>query len=304
MEPYHTPVLLHESINALNIDPNGIYVDCTFGGGGHSKAILEHLGEKGRLVAFDQDSEAMANLPTNQAKVIFIQSNFKYLRSQLRAHGIEQVDGILADLGVSSHHFDDPSRGFSFRFDSRLDMRMNPQAHLSALEVIANYDHKQLLTIFRDYGELQMPHRIAGLIEAARNIKPITTTFELVEIVKKCTPKRDESKFLAKLFQAIRIEVNHEMDALKMMLEQSAKVLKPQTGRLAVITYHSLEDRLVKNFVKSGNFEGHVTSDLYGKPITSMAPIGKPITPSPKELEENGRSRSAKLRIGISTPIE
>lgn len=295
MEGYHIPVLLEESLAALSLKPDGVYVDCTFGGGGHSRGILSRLGRDGMLVAFDQDADAEANLPDDD-RVVFIRSNFRFLRSQLRARSVDYVDGIIADLGVSSHHFDDPSRGFSFRFDSPLDMRMNGSAGLSARDVINTYDHADLLRILRDYGQLTSPHKIAGQIVSWRDNKSIDTTGDLIECVKRYTPAREESKFLAKLFQAVRIEVNGEMEALRMMLEQSVKVLSPG-GRLAVITYHSLEDRLVKNFIKSGNFDGIVERDIYGNASLSLEPVGKPLTPSQQEVARNSRSRSARLRV-------
>ncbi len=295
MDGYHIPVLLEESLDGLDIKPDGVYVDCTFGGGGHSCGILSRLGRDGMLVAFDQDADAEANLPDDD-RVVFVRSNFRFLRSQLRARSVESVDGILADLGVSSHHFDDPSRGFSFRFDSPLDMRMNGSAGLSARDVVNTYDHADLLRIFRDYGQLQSPHKIAGQIISCRDNKSIETTGDLIEAVKRYTPAREESKFLAKLFQAVRIEVNGEMEALRMMLEQSVKVLSPG-GRLAVITYHSLEDRLVKNFIRSGNCDGLLERDIYGNASLSLEAVGKPLTPSPGELERNSRSRSARLRV-------
>lgn len=295
MNSYHTPVLLEESLDALAVKPDGVYVDCTFGGGGHSRGILSRLGRHGMLVAFDQDGDAAANLPDDD-RILFIRSNFRFLRSQLRTRSIDSVDGILADLGVSSHHFDDPSRGFSFRFDSPLDMRMNDRASLSAEDVAMNYDHEALTRILRDYGELQSPHKIAAEIISFRENRRIATTGDLMEAVKRFTPKRDETKFLAKLFQAVRIEVNREMEALKMMLQQSVKVLSTD-GRLAVITYHSLEDRLVKNFIRSGNFDGVVRRDIYGNASCPTEAVGKPVTPSEEEIERNGRSRSARLRV-------
>lgn len=246
------------------------------------------------LVAFDQDGDAAANLPDDD-RILFIRSNFRFLRSQLRARSIDSVDGILADLGVSSHHFDDPSRGFSFRFDSPLDMRMNDRAALSAEDVVMSYDHERLTRMLRDYGELQSPHKIAAEIISFRDGRRIATTGDLVKAVERFVPRRDETKFLAKLFQAVRIEVNREMEALKMMLEQSVKVLSEE-GRLAVITYHSLEDRLVKNFIRSGNFDGVVHRDIYGNASCAVEPVGKPLTPSDEEVERNGRSRSARLR--------
>ena len=294
MNGYHTPVMLEESMEALNIKPDGIYVDCTFGGGGHSRGILSRLGKDGMLVAFDQDADAQDNLPDDE-RILFIRSNFRFIRSQLRAYSIDRVDGILADLGVSSHHFDDPERGFSFRFDAPLDMRMNVKAPLSAAKIVAEYPQEELTRLFRDYGELQSPHKIAAQIVEARKNETIDTTFKLMKVVERFTPKREQTKFLAKLFQALRIEVNGEMEALRMMLEQSAKVLK-EDGRLVVITYHSLEDRLVKNFMRSGNFEGVVHRDIYGNSSTLLEPLGKPVVPSLVELEANSRSRSAKLR--------
>ncbi|HIS34858.1 MAG TPA: 16S rRNA (cytosine(1402)-N(4))-methyltransferase RsmH [Candidatus Avirikenella pullistercoris] len=297
MTDYHIPVLRNESIKSLDIRDNGIYVDLTFGGGGHSKAILEKLGKKGKLIAFDQDKDAIANIPDDN-RILFIHCNFRYMRGALRAHGFSQVNGILADLGVSSHHFDASERGFSFRFDTPLDMRMNQKASFSAMEVIGNYNHQELLRIFKDYGELQMPHKIASCIEQAREKQPITTTGELLEAVKPCAPKRDESKFYAKLFQAIRIEVNHEMESLKMMLEQSKRMLA-ENGRLAIITYHSLEDRLVKNYMKSCNFEGRTEKDIFGNSRTELTPLSKVITPSEEEITLNPRARSAKLRVAV-----
>ena len=294
METYHIPVLLHESIDSLNIRPDGTYVDLTFGGGGHSRAILERLNRNGVLVAFDQDADAAANCP-DDSRLLFIRSNFRFMRGALRARGIREVDGILADLGVSSHHFDDAQRGFSFRSDAPLDMRMNRDASLSAVEVVNEYDHSQLLSLFRDYGELSQPHKIAACIIRARESAPLLTTGDLVTAVQPVIPRKEEHKFLAQLFQAIRIEVNREMEALKMMLEQSIKVLVPG-GRLSVITYHSLEDRIVKNFMRSGNASGRVESDFYGRVERPLSPLSKIITPSAEELSRNSRSRSAKLR--------
>ncbi|MFI3321310.1 MAG: 16S rRNA (cytosine(1402)-N(4))-methyltransferase RsmH [Rikenellaceae bacterium] len=295
MSLYHIPALLSETIKGLDIKKNGTYVDLTFGGGGHSSAILAELDKGGKLYSFDQDIDAKQNI-LGDDKFCFIHSNFRFMRSQLRVRGVEGVDGILADLGVSFHHFDVAERGFSFRFDAPLDMRMNQKSSFSAYNVINEYDHKSLLTIFRDYGELSQPHKIAGAIQRARLEAPITTTFELLQAVKCVTPPKDESKFNAKLFQAIRIEVNREMEALKMMLEQSAKILN-SGGVFAVITYHSLEDRLVKNFFRSGNFEGKIESDIYGNSSSIFERASKVITASKDEVERNPRSRSAKLRL-------
>ena len=282
MESYHVPVLFAESIDLLNIRPDGMYVDLTFGGGGHSRGILERLSAKGRLLGFDQDSDARRNVP-DDARFTFIESNFRFMRGQLRLHGYEQVDGVLADLGVSSHHFDTRQRGFSFRFDAPLDMRMNQRARLSAADVVNRY-------------ELDAPHRIAGCIERVRRERPLASISDLIEAVAPVTPRGADSKFLAKLFQAIRIEVNGEMDALEMMLEQALRVLRPG-GRLVVITYHSLEDRLVKNFMRSGNFTGKPEKDFYGRPRTPWElVVRKAIVPSAEETERNPRSRSAKLR--------
>ncbi len=297
MLQYHIPALLTETIEELDIKPNGTYVDLTFGGGGHSKAILASLGENGRLFSFDQDGDAKQNI-LNDSKFNFVHSNFRFLRGQLRHRGVESVDGILADLGVSFHHFDEAQRGFSFRFDAPLDMRMNQEGAFSAYNVINEYTHLQLLTIFRDYGELKMPHKVASAVVRAREISPITTTFELVEAVKCVTPPREESKFNAKLFQAIRIEVNREMEALKMMLEQGLKMLN-SGGVFAIITYHSLEDRAVKNFFRSGNIHGKIESDIYGRSSSPLAKASKPIVASNSEVEENSRSRSAKLRTVV-----
>jgi 16S rRNA (cytosine1402-N4)-methyltransferase len=295
MEIYHTPVLLNESVGGLGIHPDGIYVDCTFGGGGHSRAILEKL-TSGKLIAFDQDADAIANQPKDK-RLIFVHGNFKYLRNYLRYVGYNQVDGILADLGVSGHHFDSENRGFSFRFDSPLDMRMNQQAELTAEKVINDYPVQQLINIFRHYGELDNAGRLANLIESRRKEKPIKTIGELKETIAPATPQKATSRYLAKVFQAIRIEVNQEIEALKEMLEQTEQVIKPG-GKLVVITYHSLEDRLVKNYMKNGMFEGQPEKDLYGNvKIPFKMDNRKVIIPGNEELDENSRSRSAKLRI-------
>ena len=295
MSNYHTPVLLEEAIELLDIKEDGIYADLTFGGGGHSRRILESLGEKGRLYSFDQDSDTKANAP-DDSRFNYVESNFRFLRSALRLRGVTEVDGILADLGVSSHHFDALPRGFSFRGEAPLDMRMNQRGGETAADVVNNRTEEQLATILSQYGELDTTWKIAACIARARAIKPITTTAELVAAVAPCTPKKDESKFLTKLFQALRIEVNGEMEALKMALEQSLKVLKPG-GRLVVISYHSLEDRIVKNFIRSGNTDGKIEKDFFGRSTTPWSIVTrKAVVPSDKEIAENPRSRSAKMR--------
>ena len=295
MTDYHIPVMLDKCMNLMDIDPNGVYVDLTFGGGGHSRQILSLLGEKGHLFSFDQDRDAKQNI-IDDTRFTFVESNFRFLRGALRARGIKQVDGILADLGVSSHHFDTEARGFSFRFDAPLDMRMNQRGGLTAEKVVNSYTNEQLTKILKDWGEITTPYKVANCIERYRTNEPILTIFQLVEAVKPCTPKKDENKFLSKLFQAIRIEVNREMEALKMALEQSAKVLKPG-GRLVVMSYHSLEDRLVKNFMKSGDFDGVLEKDFFGRVISPFEVITrKTLTADEQELSLNSRSRSAKLR--------
>ncbi len=293
---YHVPVLLMESVDALGIKPGGVYVDVTFGGGGHSGEILRRLDSRGKLYAFDQDIDAHKNKPTDE-RITLIRGNFKYMRGYLRNQGVEAVDGILADLGISSHHIDTPERGFSFRFAGELDMRMNSSATLSAKEVVNSYSHERLTFIFRDYGEVDKPHKVAGLITAARETSPINTIEELMRVLEPFTPKMQASKFLAKVFQAIRIEVNGEMDSLAMMLEQSGKMLK-EGGYLAVITYHSLEDRMVKNFMKTGNVEGIAQKDFFGKVTNPFVLVNrKPIEPTEAEQNLNTRSRSARLRV-------
>ena len=295
MSNYHTPVLLEEAIELLDIKADGVYADLTFGGGGHSCRILESLGENGRLYSFDQDSDTKANAP-DDSRFNYVESNFRFLRSALRLRGVTEVDGILADLGVSSHHFDALPRGFSFRGEAPLDMRMNQRGGETAADVVNNRTEEQLATILSQYGELDTTWKIAACIARARAVKPITTTAELVAAVAPCTPKKDESKFLTKLFQALRIEVNGEMEALKMALEQSLKVLKPG-GRLVVISYHSLEDRIVKNFIRSGNTEGKIEKDFFGRSTTPWNIVTrKAVVPSDREIVENPRSRSAKMR--------
>ena len=270
----------------------------TFGGGGHSRHILGKLSNEGALYSFDQDRDTLANAPDDD-RFHFVESNFCFLRSALRLRGVTEVDGILADLGVSSHHFDAKERGFSFRGDAPLDMRMNQRGGRTAADIVNNYSEEELAQILSQYGELQTTWKIASCIARARATEEIKTTAQLVQAVAPCTPKAQEAKFLTKLFQALRIEVNGEMEALKMALEQSLKVLKPG-GRLVVISYHSLEDRLVKNFMRSGNFEGRVATDFYGRSQTPFEIVTrKPIIPTDKEIEDNSRSRSAKLRAAI-----
>ena len=293
---YHIPVLLMPSVDGMNIRPDGIYADMTFGGGGHSREILSRLGDGGRLLSFDQDEDAERNIVDNP-HFTFVRSNFRYLKNFLRYHGIEQVDGILADLGVSSHHFDDSERGFSFRGDGPLDMRMNKRAGITAADVVNNYSEERLADIFYLYGELKNSRKIASVLAKARAIQPINTIGEFLEVIKPLFGREREKKELAKVFQALRIEVNHEMEALKEMLCATAEVLRPG-GRLVVITYHSLEDRLVKNMMKTGNVEGKMEKDFYGNVETPFRLVNnKVIVPSDKEIAENPRSRSAKLRI-------
>ncbi len=288
--------MLNECIDNLNIKPDGVYVDLTMGGGGHTRAILEQLGPKGHLYSFDQDPDAAANAPKDERHT-FVASNFRFLRGALRLRGVEGVDGILADLGVSSHHFDAKHRGFSFRGDAPLDMRMNTRGGRTAADIVNGYDKDALARIFAEYGELETTWKIANCIERARSVAPITTTAELVEAVKACTPPKDEAKFLTKLFQALRLELNGEMEALKMALEQSLKVLNPE-GRLVVMSYHSLEDRIVKNFMRSGNTEGRVEKDFFGRSTTPLKVITrKAVVPTDEEININPRSRSAKLRV-------
>ena len=293
---YHIPALLEDSINGLNINPDGVYVDVTFGGGGHSRAIMERLGQGGRLLSFDQDIDAWANR-IDDPRFTFVHSNFSFLKNFVRFYHVESVDGILADLGVSFHHFDAEERGFSFRHDSRLDMRMNQASKVDAATIVNTYDEGRLADVLYLYGELKQSRRMASAIVKARNAGTIDTTGQLVEVVSPFIRKSQEKKELAQVFQALRIEVNHEIDALKKLLKQSLEVLKPG-GRLAVITYHSLEDRLVKNFMRSGNVEGNVEKDFYGRVNTPWRLINnKVIVASAEEMERNPRSRSAKLRV-------
>lgn len=293
---YHIPALLTETINGLNIKEDGVYVDVTFGGGGHSSAILDKLGPKGRLLGMDQDLDAWGNR-LDDSRFTFVHSNFSFLKNFVRYYGIDGVDGLLADLGVSFHHFDASERGFSFRHDSALDMRMNTKSQLDARTVLATYSEEELASVLYLYGELKQSRRMASAIVKARQAGEISTTGQLVEIIAPYIKRSQEKKELAQVFQALRIEVNHEIDALKRLLEQSLEVLKPG-GRLVVITYHSLEDRLVKNFMRSGNLEGKIEKDFYGRVSTPWKLINnKVIIASDEEVERNPRSRSAKLRI-------
>ncbi len=296
MEPtYHIPALLQPCMEHLDIKPDGIYVDVTFGGGGHSKEILRRLGPKGRLVSFDQDSDAQRNL-VDDPRFTFVCSNFKYLQNFLEYHNIDKVDGILADLGVSSHHFDEQSRGFSFRFDAELDMRMNTKARQKASDLLNSYDEAKLADVFFFYGELKNARKLATTIVKKRESEPIKTTGDLLRLVEPLFGQDRQKKEVTKVFQALRIEVNQEMDALKRMLEQTTNVLKPG-GRLVVLTYHSLEDRIVKNFMKSGNCEGKVEQDFFGNRNTPFKLVNnKVIVPDDQEIADNPRSRSAKLR--------
>lgn len=293
---YHVPVMLHESLNGMNIQPSGVYVDVTFGGGGHSREILKRLDD-GRLYGFDQDADAENNIPADP-RFVFVRSNFRYLYNFMRFYGENgEVDGLLADLGVSSHHFDDKDRGFSFRFDGALDMRMNTRAGQTAADVVNNYSEERLADLFYLYGELKMSRKLASVLVRSREAKKVATIGDFLEVLKPFTGRDKEKKFLAQAFQALRIEVNDEMRALREMLQSALLVLKPG-GRLVVITYHSLEDRLVKNFLKTGNFEGKCEQDFFGNVQTPFRLINnKVIVPSEEELVVNPRSRSAKLRI-------
>ena len=295
-EGYHVPVLLEESVDGLDIKPGGIYLDVTFGGGGHSKEILRRLDAEGRLFGFDQDEDAEKNIVDDE-RFTFVRSNFRYLKNWMRYYGVEQIDGLLADLGVSSHHFDDETRGFSFRFDAPLDMRMNKRDGKTAADVLNDYSEEQLSDIFYIYGELKNARRIAAAIVQARSEKRLETTGDLVKTTEKCFQREREKKEMAKMFQALRIEVNHEMDALKEMLYAACDLLR-EGGHLSVITYHSLEDRMVKNMMKAGNVEGKVKQDFFGRTDSPLRQIGsKVIVPSEEEQQRNPRSRSAKLRI-------
>jgi 16S rRNA (cytosine1402-N4)-methyltransferase len=292
---YHNPVLLNESVEGLNIKGNGIYVDVTYGGGGHSREILKHL-TTGKLYAFDQDDDAFANKVEDE-KLVLIKQNFKYMKNFLKMYNALPVDGILADLGVSSHQFDEGTRGFSTRFEGKLDMRMDKSGALTAADIVNTYEEQALVNMFSTYGEVENSKRLAACIVKERASKKINTTEEFKQAIITCIPKMREQQYLAKVFQALRIAVNSELDVLKELLKQSLEVLKPG-GRLSVISYHSLEDRLVKNFIKSGNFEGKVEQDFYGNKLVDFKAINRQlITPSEEELKLNNRSRSAKLRI-------
>ena len=293
---YHTPALLYPCMEGLAINPSGIYVDVTFGGGGHSREILSRLGSEGRLFGFDQDLDAMQNI-IDDARFTFVRSNFRYISNFMEYHGVDKVDGILADLGVSFHHFDESGRGFSFRFDGKLDMRMNQHAVMTAADVLNRYTEEQLADLFYYYGELKSARKIASVVVAHRAEKKFEMISDLVNIVEPLVGKDKQKKNLACLFQALRIEVNREMEVLKKLLQSSLNLLNPG-GRLVVLTYHSLEDRLVKNFIKSGNFEGKVEQDFFGNRMSPFKLVNnKVIVPDCEEIEQNPRSRSAKLRI-------
>ena len=293
---YHLPVMLNECIEGLNIRPDGTYVDATFGGGGHSRAILSHLGEGGRLIAFDQDADALENA-LDDSRFTLLNENFRHMKSFLRLHGVRSVDGVLADLGVSSHQFDVAERGFSTRLNGELDLRMDRRQETTARDLVNSASEEELTRMLRLYGELPNAYQIAKAICRARMEREIVTTFDLRDAVSRHLPRGMENKYLAMLFQALRIEVNGELEALKEMLQQSVDVLVPG-GRLVVMSYHSLEDRLVKNFFKAGNFEGEVNKDFYGNPIVPLKPVvRKAVTASEEELQVNSRARSAKLRV-------
>lgn len=294
---YHIPVLLRESVDGLLPTEDGIYVDVTFGGGGHSREIIRRLGKGGHLYSFDQDADAEANVPAGEERLTFVRSNFRYLANWMRYYGaVGKVDGILADLGVSSHHFDAEERGFSFRFDAPLDMRMNGRGGFTAADVLNTYSEEELSKVLQVYGELKNARKMAGAIVRSRQRANYGSIASLLEVIRPMLPREREKKEMAKVFQALRIEVNHEMDALEEMLKGAVKVLRPG-GRLVVLTYHSLEDRMVKNFMKSGNIEGKVEQDFFGNRLVPMKTVGKMVVPDEKEQAENPRSRSAKLRI-------
>jgi len=292
---YHIPVLLRESVDGLAIQPDGIYVDVTFGGGGHSREILSRLGPKGRLYSFDQDADAEKNIVADE-RFTFVRSNFRYLSNWMRYYGVDHIDGLLGDLGVSSHHFDDETRGFSFRFNAPLDMRMNKRAGMTAADVLNSYSEERLADIFYLYGEFKQARRLAKAVVGSRQEKPVVTTADLNEVAAVLLRTEREKKDLARVYQALRIEVNHEMDALRDMLQGATEWLR-EGGRLSVITYHSLEDRIVKNVMKSGNAEGKVVQDFYGRITSPFRMVGKVVTPGDDEQQRNPRSRSAKLRV-------
>lgn len=295
MMEYHNPVLLKETVDGLNIQPDGVYVDVTFGGGGHSKEILKRLGDQGKLIAFDQDKDALKNA-IDDSRFLLINENFRYLKRFLRFYGYAKVDGILGDFGVSSHQFDVPERGFSTRFEGQLDMRMNQDSPLSAIQVVNEYDEKELRKIFSEYGELRTASGIAHMIVESRAKQAITSSEDLKKVLGRFLPKHREHKILAQIFQAIRLEVNQELEVLKEFLMQTDEVLKIG-GRLCLISYHSLEDRLVKRFMRNGLFEGEPEKDVFGRVEVPFRPIGKLIVPSEEEIRLNNRARSAKLRI-------
>lgn len=296
MSAYHTPVLLEESVSALNISSDGVYIDATFGGGGHSREILGRLGPKGRLIAFDQDADALKNAPDDK-RITLVHGNFRFIHNFARYEGCDKVDGIIADLGVSSHQFDTEGRGFSFRFDAPLDMRMNTQAVRNAEQVVNSYSEEDLVRVFKLYGEVENGRRVAGLICRAREESPIKTTGDLGRALESVLPKFSEHKYLAKIYQALRIEVNGEMTCLEGFLNGASKCLR-SGGRIAVITYHSLEDRIVKNYFKSGNATGIVERDIMGNGQSPFTVVNKkPILPQEEEIERNTRARSAKLRV-------
>lgn len=293
---YHNPVLLKESVDGLNISEGGTFVDVTFGGGGHSKEILERLGAEGKLFGFDQDKDAEAN-SLEDGRFELVKQNFRYLKNYLKFYRAVPVDGVLADLGVSSHQFNEGERGFSIRFEGPLDMRMNQGIDLTAAKIVNEYDEQDLIRIFKEYGEVKNARNLVGEIIGRRESGDILTTQDLIEVIEVCVPERIKNKYLAQVFQALRIEVNDELKALREMLEQSYEVLKPG-GRLSVITYHSLEDRLVKNFIKKGKFEGELEKDFFGNPQLKFKQVNrKPILPTAEEIKNNNRARSAKLRI-------
>jgi 16S rRNA (cytosine1402-N4)-methyltransferase len=292
---YHIPVLRDACVDGLNIDPSGTYVDATFGGGGHSRAILQQLGSNGKLIGFDQDKDAQDNV-IDDDRFQLITENFRYLKRFLKFYGHTEVDGILADFGVSSHQFNVPERGFSLRFDAELDMRMDQSHPLTAKQIINEYPEEKLIQIIRQYAELKMAPKLVSAILSARTEQPIETTFQLNEILEPYLPKTKSNKFLAQIYQALRIEVNQELEALKEFLKQSVEVLKPG-GRLCLMSYHSLEDRLVKHYIRSGNFDDDIQKDFYGNVQRPLKKVGKLIVPDQKEIVENSRSRSARLRI-------